>query len=83
MQHDIINAINKRKIIAIVRGVEFKKLIPLAEALYNGGKRVLRVPESFLFEKYFGKNVTCLDDAACDNAAALGAVKIYECEIKG
>lgn len=48
-----------------------------------GGKRVLRVPESFLFEKYFGKNVICLDDAACDNAAALGAVKIYECEIKG
>lgn len=46
MQHDIINAINKRKIIAIVRGVEFKKLIPLAEALYNGGIRLVEITYS-------------------------------------
>lgn len=33
MQRDIINAIKERKIIAIVRGVEPKKLVPLAKAL--------------------------------------------------
>ena len=37
----IIDAILKEKIIVIVRGVEREALIPLAEALYKGGIRLL------------------------------------------
>ncbi len=36
-----INKIHENKIIVIVRGVETKKLIDLAEAMYNGGIRLL------------------------------------------
>lgn len=46
MQRDIINAIKERKIIAIVRGVEPKKLIPLAKALYDGGIRLMEITYS-------------------------------------
>lgn len=49
-----------------------------ADSFVFGGKRTLRIPESFLFEKYFGKTTVCLDDSVCSNAAPLGAVKIYE-----
>lgn len=43
MRNTIINVIEKEKIITIVRGVEKSKLIPLAEAMYNGGIRLLEV----------------------------------------
>ena len=46
MQRDIINAIKERKIIAIVRGVEPKKLVPLAKALYDGGIRLMEITYS-------------------------------------
>lgn len=46
MQRDIINAIKERKIIAIVRGVEPKKLVPLAKALYDGGVRLMEITYS-------------------------------------
>lgn len=36
MRNEIIKDIGRNKIIAIVRGVEKKKLIPLAEAMYDG-----------------------------------------------
>ena len=39
----IINTIEEEKLIAIVRGVPEEKLIPLAEALYEGGIRLLEV----------------------------------------
>ena len=39
----VINAIGEHKIIAIVRGVERERLIPLAEALYAGGVRLIEV----------------------------------------
>ena len=39
---EIIQAIKTSKIIAIVRGVESSRLIPLAEALYDGGIRRFR-----------------------------------------
>ena len=41
-----IKAIEKEKIIAIVRGVEKDKLIPLAKALYNGGIRLIEITYS-------------------------------------
>lgn len=37
----VINTILKEKIITIVRGVPREKLIPLAEAMYNGGIRLI------------------------------------------
>ena len=37
----VINTILKEKIITIVRGVSREKLIPLAEAMYDGGIRLI------------------------------------------
>ncbi len=42
-KQEVINLIEKEKIIVIVRGVEKDKLIPLAEAMYNGGIRLLEI----------------------------------------
>jgi len=46
MRSKIINAIEENKIVVIVRGVEKEKLIPLAEAMYDGGIRLLEVTYS-------------------------------------
>ncbi len=42
-KQEVIDLIEKEKIIVIVRGVEKDKLIPLAEAMYNGGIRILEI----------------------------------------
>ena len=46
MRNSVIDSIEKNKIIVIVRGVEKDKLIPLAEAMYNGGIRLLEITYS-------------------------------------
>ena len=46
MRNQIIESIEKEKIIVIVRGVEREQLIPLAEAMYRGGIRLLEVTYS-------------------------------------
>ena len=46
MRENIIKAIKENKIIVIVRGVQREKLIPLTEALYEGGIRLLEVTYS-------------------------------------
>ena len=46
MREEILQTIEKEKIIVIVRGVEREKLIPLAEAMYEGGIRLLEVTYS-------------------------------------
>lgn len=43
MKNQVIDSINKNKIIAIVRGVRKDDLIPLCQALYNGGIRLLEL----------------------------------------
>ena len=43
MYEKIIEAIEKEKIIVIVRGTEKEKLIPVAQAMYDGGIRLLEV----------------------------------------
>ena len=43
MREQTINAIEKEKLIVIVRGVERERLIPLAEAMYAGGIRLLEL----------------------------------------
>ncbi len=46
MKNKVIEEIVKQKLIVIVRGVEKEKLISLAEALYDGGIRLLEVTYS-------------------------------------
>ena len=46
MREQVIQTIEKEKIVVIVRGVERQKLIPLAEAMYEGGIRLLEVTYS-------------------------------------
>ena len=46
MRNIVINALESEKLIVIVRGVEKSKLIPLAEAMYNGGVRLLEITYS-------------------------------------
>ena len=43
MREQTIQAIEKEKLIVIVRGVERESLIPLAEAMYAGGIRLLEI----------------------------------------
>ncbi len=46
MREKIIETIEKEKIVVIVRGIKKEKLIPLAEAMYKGGIRLLEVTYS-------------------------------------
>lgn len=46
MKNEVINAIKTEKMIVIVRGVEREKLIPLAEAMYDGGIRLMEITYS-------------------------------------
>lgn len=46
MREKVIKAIEIEKIIAIVRGVEKNKLIPLARSLYDGGIRLIEITYS-------------------------------------
>ncbi len=46
MRESIIQKIETEKIIVIVRGVDSAKLIPLAEAMYEGGIRLLEITYS-------------------------------------
>ena len=43
MRNKVIELVEKEKIVVIVRGVEKEKLIPLAEAMYEGGIRLLDI----------------------------------------
>lgn len=43
---EIINEINKNKLIVIVRGVEKEKLLSLVKAMYDGGVRLLEITYS-------------------------------------
>lgn len=63
MQSDIISAIRKNKIIAIVRGVESRKLIPLAAALYDGGIRLMEIT--------YSADSSVSDDETADNIGSL------------
>ena len=43
MRDKIIEAVKREKIIVIVRGVEKEQLIPLAQAMYDGGIRLMEI----------------------------------------
>lgn len=59
MNNSVISNIEKEKIITIVRGVAKDKLIPLAEAMYNGGIR-------FIECTYDAKGTYSAEDTADD-----------------
>ncbi|MBQ8408305.1 MAG: bifunctional 4-hydroxy-2-oxoglutarate aldolase/2-dehydro-3-deoxy-phosphogluconate aldolase [Clostridia bacterium] len=46
MRNSIIEAVSKEKLIVIVRGIERGDLVPLAEAMYTGGVRLLEITYS-------------------------------------
>lgn len=46
MKNKVIESILENKIVVIVRGVAKERLIPLAEAMYNGGIRLLEITYS-------------------------------------
>lgn len=46
MKRAVIDAVKKHKLIAILRGISDDNLIPLAEALYEGGIRLLEITYS-------------------------------------
>ena len=43
MEKDVCKAIEQQRLIAIVRGVDVERLIPMAEAMYAGGVRLLEI----------------------------------------
>ena len=43
MRETVISTVEKEKVIVIVRGVAKEKLIPLADAMYDGGIRLLEI----------------------------------------
>ena len=63
MCKDVIKKIEEEKLIVIVRGVESKKLIPLAEAMYKGGIRLLEVT--------FDATGKCSDSETAENIKML------------
>ena len=46
MREQVINSIIENKIVAIVRGIDSQKLIPVAEAMYKGKIRLLEITYS-------------------------------------
>ena len=63
MKITITEAIEKHRIIAIIRGVGADKLIPLANALYEGGIRLLEIT--------FSADGSVSDEETADNIKAL------------
>lgn len=46
MRKEVIEAIKKEKLVVIVRGIAKDKLLPMAEAMYEGGIRLLEITYS-------------------------------------
>ena len=63
MREQVIQTIDREKIIVIVRGVEREKLLPLAEAMYAGGIRLLEVT--------YSANGSVSDEATAENIRIL------------
>lgn len=43
MRNQVIEAVKKEKIVVIVRGIPSEKLIPMAEAMYEGGIKLMEI----------------------------------------
>ncbi len=69
MRENVIKAVLQEKLIVIVRGVEENKLIPLAEAMYHGGVRLLEVTfdqSGKISDKQTAKNIQMLKNHFAD-----------------
>lgn len=65
MRERIIAAIENKKIIVIVRGIDRENLIPLAEAMYDGGIRLLEITYSAngkVSDEYTAENIRILSE---------------------
>lgn len=63
MRNEVINTVDKEKIVIIVRGVEREKLIPLAQAMYDGGIRCLEITydaKGIISDEETAKNIEML-----------------------
>lgn len=63
MSNSLLNVIESKKLIVIVRGIEAEKIISLAEALYNGGIRLMEIT--------YSANSSVSDEKTADNIAML------------
>ena len=63
MKKAVIESISENKIVVIVRGIAKEKLIPLAEAMYEGGIRLLEIT--------YSANKAVSDEDTAANIAAL------------
>lgn len=66
MRNRIIEDIEKNKLIVIIRGVDREKLLPLAEALYKGGIRLIEVTfsaDGSTDDAYTAENIRILSEA--------------------
>lgn len=63
MENEIIKAVEREKIVVIVRGVPADKLIPLADAMYDGGIRLLEIT--------YSASGTPADNVTAENIKAL------------
>lgn len=62
----VIAAVEKEKLVAIVRGVKKEQLLPLAEAMYTGGIRLLEITYSAngsVSDEETAENIKMLSDA--------------------
>ena len=65
IKKEVINLIEKEKIIVIVRGIDKEDLIPLAQAMYDGGIRLLEVTYSAngsVSDEQTAENIKLLSD---------------------
>ena len=63
MQNELMQAIEKEKLIVILRGTEREKLLPLTQAMYDGGVRILEVTYSAngkFSDEYIAENIHML-----------------------
>ena len=69
MRNQVIEAVEREKLIVIVRGVESEKLIPMAEAMYEGGVRLLEVT--------YSANGKVSDEETAENIKKLSEYQFY------
>lgn len=69
MCEKVIQSVLKEKLVVIVRGVESEKLLPLAQAMYDGGIRLLEITYSAngsVSDQQTAENIRMLSEALKD-----------------
>lgn len=82
MKNKLIETIETEKIIVIVRGIESKKLIPVAEAMYRGGIHLLEITYSAdksISDEKTAENINILSEYFKDRMY-IGAGTVLNCK---